>query len=211
MTTDGLNPLNFLLFIGLVLGGGAAALLFVFSLVLKRPDVARLIAKLTLGGVGAYATLFLVAALASKDRVLGPNEEKHICEVDCHLAYSVVGTKTAKILDSRTAQGIFHIVTVKVRFDETTISRHRGMGPLTPNSRYVAIVDGRGRRYEAPTNALKRQLIPGESYTTDLVFDLPPDATNLRLILASHDIETPFLIGHENSFFHGKTTFWLSA
>lgn len=58
---------------------------------------------------------------------------------------------------------------------------------------------------------MKRQLIPGESYTTDLVFDLPPDAADLRLVLASHDIETPFLIGHENSFFHGKTTFRLSV
>ncbi len=37
------------------------------------------------------------------------------------------------------------------------------------------------------------------------------DATDLRLILANHDLEAPFLIGHENSFFHGKTTFRLSA
>ena len=100
---------------------------------------------------------------------------------------------------------------MKVRFDETTISSHRGMAPLTPNSRYVAIVDGQGRRYEAPTDALQRQLVPGESYTTDLVFDLPPDASDLRLILANHDVETPFIIGHENSPLHKKTEFQLNT
>jgi len=211
MITDGLNPLNLLTFLALVVGSGAAALLIVFSLVLKRPDAARLIGQVALGGVGLYVALFLIAALASKDRVLDPNEEKHICEVDCHLAYSVVGTKTAKLLDGRTAHGTFYVVTVKIRFDETTISSHRGMAPLTPNSRYVAIMDGQGQRYEAPTDALQRQLVPGESYTTNFAFDLPPDARDLRLILASHDVETPFIIGHENSFFHGKTTFRLSV
>jgi hypothetical protein len=202
MVTDGLNPLNFLTFMGLVLGVGAATLLGVFSLALKRGDVAKLIARLTLGGVGLYVALFLVAALTSKDRVLALGAEKHICEVDCHLAYSVVGVKT---------QGTRYIVTVKVRFDETTIASHRGVAPLTPNSRYVAMVDGQGRRYAGSTDALKRQLVPGESYTTDLVFDLPPDARDLQLILASGDVETPFLIGHENSFFHGKTTFRLTG
>lgn len=67
MITDGLNPFNFLLFVALVLSGGAA--------------------------------------LTSHNRVLGPNEEKHICEVDCHHAYSVLGTKTTRTLDGRTAKG----------------------------------------------------------------------------------------------------------
>jgi hypothetical protein len=202
MITDGLSPLSILAFVALVLGSGVGAVLFAFSLVLKRPDVAKLIARLALGGVGAYLALLLLLALTSHDRVLGPNEEKHICEVDCHLAYSVVDVKT---------QGTRYVVTVKVRFDETTIASHRGMAPLTPNSRYVAILDSQGRRYEAPSDALARQLVPGQSYTTDLVFDVPADAHDLRLILASGDPETRVLIGHENSFFHGKTTFRVSA
>ncbi len=60
MITDGLNPLTFLVFVALVLGSGAVALLVVFSLVLKRPDAARLIAKLGFVGVSAYAALFLL-------------------------------------------------------------------------------------------------------------------------------------------------------
>ncbi len=202
MITDGLTPLSVLAFLGLVVGVGAACLLGTFSLILRRSDVARLIAGLAAGGVGLYGGLLLLVALMSTDRALGLGDEKHICEVDCHLAYSVAGVAI---------RGTRYIVTVKVRFDETTISSHRGMSPLTPNSRYVAVVDGRGRRYEAPRDGLRRQLVPGESYTTDLIFDLPSDALDPRLMLASADMETPFLIGHENSFFHGKTTFRLQT
>jgi hypothetical protein len=50
---------------------------------------------------------------------------------------------------------------------------------------------------------------PGESYATDLVFDVPAGARGPQLILRSDDVETPFLIGHENSLLHGKTMFAL--
>jgi hypothetical protein len=47
-------------------------------------------------------------------------------------------------------------------------------------------------------------------YTTDIVFDVPAAARDLRFVLRSNDFETPFLIGHENSLGHGKTTFALA-
>ncbi|HEU5262963.1 MAG TPA: hypothetical protein VFU41_16200 [Gemmatimonadales bacterium] len=59
----------------------------------------------------------------------------------------------------------------------------------------MAIVDGQGRRYEVSSDALKRQLVPEECYATDFTFDVPTDAQDLRLVRASRDIETPFLIG----------------
>jgi hypothetical protein len=200
--TDGLNPLNFLMLVGVVLGVGGAGLLSGFALLLKRGDVAKLIAALALGAVDLYVAVVLIAGWASRDRVLALGQEKHICEVDCHLAYSVMGAET---------RGTHCTVTVKVRFDETTISPRRGMGPLMPNSRYVALVDDRGRRFEASTDGLRRQLVPGESFTTDLVFDVAPDARDLRLVLRNDDPETRLVIGHENSFLHGKTTFRLSS
>ena len=97
-----------------------------------------------------------------------------------------------------------------MRFDEQTISSHRGMAPLTPNRRSVVLVDGQGRRYPGSADGLRRQLVPGEWYTTDLAFDVPPDARDLRLVLASGELETALLIGHENSLFHGTTTFRVS-
>ena len=72
-------------------------------------------------------------------------------------------------------------------------------------------MDAQGRTYQGSSDNLRRQLLPGESYTTDLVFDTPADATDLRLILRSADPETVFLIGHENSLLHRKTTFRLEA
>ena len=75
----------------------------------------------------------------------------------------------------------------------------------------VALVDERGRRSEAPTDGLRRSLVPGESYTTDLVFDVAPDAHDLRLVLRNDDLETRLVIGHENSFLHGQTTFRIGS
>jgi len=101
-------------------------------------------------------------------------------------------------------------VTVKVRFDEETISSRRPRdATLTPNSRYVALVDAQGHHYPGSVDGLRRPLIPGESYTIDIAFDVPPDARELRLVLRNNDPETSLIIGHENSLFHGRTTFRL--
>jgi hypothetical protein len=51
---------------------------------------------------------------------------------------------------------------------------------------------------------LTTPLRPGESYTTDFVFDVPRDARGLRLSITEDDPETRLVIGHENSLFHKK-------
>jgi len=206
MITDGLNPFTVLLFAGAVLAGATLIILYVVARLTKREPLARITLRLLAGGVGVYVVLFLVASLTSRNRVLAVGEEKHICEVDCHLAYSVAATKSEPLPNGR----VRHTVTVKVRFDEETISSHRPRdATLTPNSRYVALIDAQGHRYPGSTEGLKRKLIPGESYTTDIVFEVPADAKNLRLVLRNNDAETAFIIGHENSLLHGKTMFRL--
>jgi hypothetical protein len=153
-----------------------------------------------------YVILLLIASATSRSRVLAPGDEKHICEVDCHLAYSVAASKAESV-----AGGLVRrVVTVKVRFDEATISSRRPKdASLSPNSRYVALVDAAGNSYPGSTEGLKRRLIPGESYMTDIAFDVPAAAQGLRLILRNNDFETHFVIGHENSPFHGRATFAL--
>jgi len=208
MITDGLNPFTVLLFLGAVVAGMTLIVLYVFARVTKREPVARITLRLLLGGAGLYVVLFLLASITSHSRVLAVGEEKHICEVDCHLAYAVAATKTEALSNGRVRE----TVTIKVRFDETTISARRPRdAALTPNSRYVGLVDDAGNRYLGSTEGLKRTLIPGESYTTDIVFDVPADARDLRLVLRNDDPETVFIIGHENSLFHGRTTFRLRA
>jgi len=206
MITDGLNPFTVLLFAGAVLAGATLIVLYVVARVTKREPFARIALRLLVGGTGVYVVLFLLASLTSRSRVLSPGEEKHICEVDCHLAYAVASTKSESLPNGR----VRLTVTVKVRFDEETISSRRPRdATLTPNSRYVALIDDAGHRYPGSTDGLKRKLIPGESYTTDIVFEVPADARDLRLVLRNNDPETAFMIGHENSLFHGKTTFRL--
>jgi hypothetical protein len=206
MTTDGLNPLTVLLFLGAVLAGSALIIVYGVARATKREPMARITLRVLLGGLGAYVLLFLGSSLTSRSHVLAPGQEKHICEIDCHLAYSVAGTKSEALPDGRVRE----TVTVKVRFDEATISSRRPRdATLTPNSRYVALVDDAGDRYPGSTDGLQRKLIPSESYTTDIVFDVPAKAKDLRLVLRNNDFETTFIIGHENSFLHGKTTFAL--
>ena len=206
MITDGLSPLTVLLFLGLVFGGAALVATYLFARITKRDPIARIALRLLAGGVAAYAVLLIIASSTSHSRVLAPGEAKHICEVDCHLAYSVAGVKAEPLSDGR----VRRTVTVNVLFDKETISSRRALDmPLSPNSRYVALVDAEGHRYPGGTDGLQRRLIPGESYTTDIVFETPADARDLRLILRSADVETRLLIGHENSFLHSKTLFRL--
>lgn len=206
MITDGLNPVTVLLFAGAVLGGVALVVLYALARVMKRELFARITLWTLLGGVGLYVVLFLGASLVSHNRVLPPGEEKHICEIDCHLAYSVVAARA----ESLPGGLVRRVITVRVRFDETTIAPRRPRdAPLSPNSRYVALLDDSGNRYPGSTEGLRRRLIPGESYTTEITFDVPAGARELRLVLRNDDPETRFIIGHENSLLHGKTTFTL--
>jgi hypothetical protein len=212
MITDSLGPISFGLFIVAVLGTLALGAGYVLALLLKKAVWAKWIRRLELGGLALYVILFLVASLTSHTRELAVGEEKHICEVDCHLAYAVTGVQTVKQWNGKTAQGTFYVVTVRVQFDSNTIASWRPRDvPVYPNGRSVALIDGQGRHYPAPVETLNRKLIPGESYTTEFVFDVPSDASNLRLMLASGDWPTRLMIAHENAFLHGKVLFRLAA
>src|SRR6266702_3642548 len=121
MITDGLNPFTVLLFISAVLGGATLMVLYLIARVAKREPFARITLWTLVGGAGLYLLLFLGASVFSHNRVLAPGEEKHICEIDCHLAYAVAASKS----ESLPSGLVRHTVTVKVRFDEATISSRR--------------------------------------------------------------------------------------
>jgi hypothetical protein len=174
----------------------------------------------------AYGALVLAFSVESEGRVLARGEEKYFCEIDCHLAYSVVDVRRAKALGTggarARARGEFLVVTLRTRFDPNTISAGRGDGQLTPNPREVSVCDAEGRTYavsEEGRRALSTEggvgmpldtpLRPGESYTTGLVFDLPEGARDTVLLVRESSPETRFIIGHENSPLHGKTEFAL--
>src|SRR5437879_12084253 len=120
MVTDGLTPLTFLLFVGLALGSVVVLGSALVALALKHPPWARRLGWLEGAGLACYALLYLLASLTSHDRALGLGEEKHICEVDCHLAYAVPTVRRA---------GASLAVTARRRSDSRTQSEQRPRAP----------------------------------------------------------------------------------
>ena len=219
-------PVGVLAFLGTGLLILVSALTLVGSLVARKFRLAKVVLIVMVVIAGIYVGAMLAFSLAGREKVLARGEEKHFCEIDCHLAYSITNVRQTKTLgtsaDQSTAQGVYTIVTLKTRFDETTIAPWRGNGLLYPNSRVLTLVDERGSKH-APSGVaqhaldasqttgtpLTAPLRPGKSYTTEIVFDLPADVKSATLLLNEGDFVTHFIIGHENSFLHGKTRFQL--
>jgi hypothetical protein len=190
-----------------------AAIVLVQSLVVHKRKRAKIVLLAIVIVAGSYLGAILIFSLASHEKVLARGQEKHFCEVDCHLAYSVVADRQAKQLDGSaqaTAQGQFTIITIKTRFDESTISPGRGDGLLYPNGRALTLIDDSGRSYLPSTQTgtpMNSPLRPGQSYTTDVAFDLPANAKPTTLIVNESAWDTRLVIGHENSPLHKKTRF----
>lgn len=184
------------------------------SLIVRKHGRAKIVLLALLLIAGAYLAAMLIFSFASRENVLARGQEKHFCELDCHLAYSIANATQAKTFGNGasqlTAQGQFTIITIKTRFDETTIGPRRGNGWLYPNGRAVIVIDEQGNRYKPVSNTgtpLTNPLRPAESYTTDIAFDLPANAKPATVLISEDAWETPFVIGHENSLLHKKTRF----
>jgi hypothetical protein len=191
-----------------------AAIALVQSLIVRKTGRAKILLVVMVNVGLAYFAAMLIFSIVSRDRLLARGEEKHFCELDCHLAYSIANVAQAKTIgegaNQARAQGQFTIITIKTRFDETTIGPRRGNDLLFPNGRAFTLVDDRGNRYPLTARAgtpVTTPLRPGETYTTDLGFDLPPEVKPAALLLNESAWETHWLIGHENSLVHGQTKF----
>ncbi len=217
-------PIGALAFLGTGLLLLVAGLTLVYSILRKRFWLAKF-AVLAISAVAVlYLAVLLVFSFTSTEKELARGEEKHFCEIDCHLAYSIADVRETRTLgdgpDQLTSAGVFRVLTIKTRFDENTISAHRGNGPLYPNSRVITISDEQGKEYfrstaahavldksHAAGTALSIPLRPGETYSTVLVFDLPADVKSPTLLIREGESVTHFVIGHENSPLHKKTRF----
>ncbi len=218
-------PFVVLAFLGTVLAGMLAAAVFVYGAVRRQPPVRRWAAVALVAIPLGYAAIVFAASLTSREVILPHGGKKYFCEIDCHLACSVERVAKEKAIgtpprDAR-ASGEFYRISLKTWFDESTISTMRPKeAPLYPNPRRVYVMDAAGRRYlpsEAGQRALEdmgiastplsRPLIPGESYVTELVFDLPSGVREPRLYVGDADPVSSILIGHEESPLHRKIWF----
>ena len=185
---------------------GAATAFF-----MRKPKFAALLLRLASVGAAVYLCLLLVFSFASHETNLAAGQEKYFCEIDCHLAYSVSSLNVIPYGNS-----LRYRITLRTRFDETTISSHRPKdAPLIPNARTARLLDAQDSEYEVTGSTgtpLTTPLIPGQSYITELEFVVPQSAgvTNMRLLLTTTPYwDEAFQIGDENSFLHKKTYFSL--
>jgi uncharacterized integral membrane protein len=177
----------------------SAVVIFWFA---RKPKFAR-IAAISIGAVTVvYFSLLFGFSAGSHETALARGQEKYFCEIDCHLAYSVV--------DVNAQPAGRYVVTLRTRFDETTTSPTRPKdAPLAPSPREVRLIDGTGHEY-APTamqgTPLSTPLKPADSYTTKLEFNLPKGAKGLRLLINTVPAwPDKLVIGDENSLLHKKT------
>jgi len=169
-----------------------------------------------------YGTVLLGFSLISNDVELPPGAWKYFCEIDCHIAYAVTNVQVLGSVGPEMqpidTPGEFVIVRLKTWFDRSTISPHRGDAPLTPSMRKRSLLDGTGHPlYESPrsrailtaaglhSTPLDTPLRPGESYVSNLVFEVPNKSKHLRLLITSAESLDAAVWGHETSPFHKKT------
>ncbi len=195
-----------------------ALLAALVTLGLGRRRLARGLSLASLGGGALYFAVLVAVSLVSREQVLRKGDRKYFCEMDCHVAYSLEEVATKPLANATRC-----IVSIQTWFDPDTIASFRGNAPLTPNPREVFVVDESGhshgpspagmaaleRQRGNPSTPLSRELRPGESYSTTLVFDLPEGTHRPRLFLADTPGLEVFLIDHENSLFHKKIYFAL--
>ena len=66
---------------------------------------------------GLYAGTLLGFSWSSEEKTLTAGQQKYFCEIDCHVAYTVMDVTTAKTLgegpNQAAATGTFHVVTVR--------------------------------------------------------------------------------------------------
>lgn len=202
-------PLAALGFLGGAAGLLLAALVILAAAAMGKTTVARVVTRVAGLCALGYFALLLGFSLASRDMVLAHGQEKYFCEMDCHLAYSVVDVRTA-------TEGSLtrYTVTLRTRFDETTISSARPKdAPLTPAERTIRLQDDQGHEYGVAAEQgtpLMTPLRPGDFYDSQLDFLLPKNSSGLRLLVQTR-VAWPdhVVIGDESSWLHKKTYFRL--
>jgi hypothetical protein len=221
-----LAPFAVLAFAGSAMTVVICLVVIAASRIAGNGSAAAIASKILFVGAATYTVLLLASSLTSHEQVLARGAEKHFCEVDCHIAYSVADVQRIKspaATDGKpsSAAANYYLVTLRTRFDETTIGPHRGDGLLQPNAREVWALDDTGNRYSPLSEGaaqittairsapLTQPLRPGESYTTALLFELPANVHSPKLFVSNASWANHLLIGHENTPLHKKAYFAL--
>jgi len=205
--------------LAMTIGGSIiAAILLAFAFLTKKDWLKHF----ALGGVvvwySFYVIIFLMSSIFSEEKTLSLNEPKGFCGfyLDCHLHTAVSEVRRTKTIGERQANGEFYIVKVKVFSD----AKRESLRLIGTDAK---VVDEQNREFRRDTEAenllgeqppFEKQIAPAESFTKEIVFDVPADARNPRLDLKDGDgidnaIET-ILVGDEDSLWHKRNYFGLA-
>jgi hypothetical protein len=183
-------PLMMLTILGLM----AAVALLIYASIKRTGELMKFVAGSVIVWLSIYFALLLYTSFKSQERVLTWNEPKTFCGfyLDCHMHAAVTNVRQAKMIgegaNQKTTKGIFYIVTVKI-FSDAKRATLRLTDPI------VQVVDEKGKSFKRSGEAekaleaitgkagsLDAQVGPvGDSFTREIVFDLPADVKNPRL------------------------------
>ncbi len=157
--------------------------------------------------LGVYAAALVAVSLFSPQRVMGLHQDR--CFDDWCLAVERVARR--RTIGTATARGQFYLVTVRAS------SRARRISQRALDAQ-IYLLDAQARRYD-PAPAAQRaldvtgaggqlldtELPPGGSFTRTVVFDLPPDARRVGLVMVHGLFPGILVIGDPQSFLHKPT------
>jgi hypothetical protein len=200
-------------FVGCVLG-----LLYLLYTLIRRQWVRarRVLLALAIFLV-LYSAVLLGVSLLSPQRVLAMHQDR--CFDDwCLSVERVVRQPTVGTSPTvATARGQFYLVTVQVS------SRARGISQRALDAQ-IYLLDARGQRYDPSPmgqrvldtagqggQPLNSEIAPGGLFTRTVVFDLPPGASHLALVVTHGLFPDVLVIGSEQSFLHKPTIIQLQT
>ena len=186
-----------LLFIAIVLVTVVTLLVALAAAIGGRPARAGAILRGLAVGLAAYLAIVAAVGLASPPRVWRVGERR------CFDDWCVTVDRA-----QHSARGGGTTWTVTLTLSSRALGR-----PQRENGAGVLLVDGRGRRYppaRSPAgDPMKVLLQPGESATVVFTFQLPADAGRIGLVIDHGWFPGLFIIGDDESLFHGPTVAWL--
>src|SRR3954469_18755393 len=85
-----------LAFLGVAFVSGLAIIIVLQAHKTRRRVRVRAVGFAALTLVGFYLVVLLAFSLISREKALAVGVEKHFCELDCHLAYSITNVSRTK-------------------------------------------------------------------------------------------------------------------
>jgi hypothetical protein len=196
-------------------GSMAAAILLIISFVTRKIWLRNFVLGSVAVWFGFYGLMLLGFSLVSEEKMLSLNEPKEYCGfyLDCHMHTAVTDVRRTKTIGERAAKGEFYIVTVKVFSDAKR-------EPLNLVGTQAAVLDERDNAYTrdreaeaalGPQPEFETKIAPAETFTKQIVFDLPADIKTPRLdIRDGYGIDTAIeavLVDDEDSILHKRNYF----